>query len=465
MDQQKIKAVMEWPAPSTRRELQSFLGFANFYRRFIRNYGTLAAPLTALTSSAVRFIWSSAAEEAFLTLKQRFTSAPILIHPDPGLQFIVEVDASNIGVGAVLSQRSSKDHKVHPCAFFSHRLTPTEQNYGIGDRELLAVKLALEEWRHWLEGAQVPFLVWTDHKNLEYIRTAKRLNSRQARWSMFFSRFNFILSYRPGSKNVKPDALSRRFSSSEHPQDPDTVLPAHCVVGAAQLQIESIVAAAQSSDSGPSQCPTNRLFVPSSVRSQVLLWGHSSQLSCHPGIRRTLAFIDRRFWWPTMREDVRNFVLACSVCAQNKTSTQPPAGLLQPLQIPKRPWSHISLDFVTGLPPSDGNTTILTVVDRFSKPTARPSGLTNNWRRCCAAWLPRIRPPGANSCLGQNMPSTPIYPPPLAGPPSSAPWVTNHHYFRIKRRRWGFHLLRHSSAAATGRGDALVLHFFAPQPR
>lgn len=315
----------------------------------------------------MRYVWSSEAEDAFQGLKRLFTSAPILIQPDPDRQFIVEVDASEVGVGAVLSQRSAKDNKIHPCAYFSHRLTPAEQNYDVGNRELLAVKLALEEWRHWLEGASLPFLVWTDHKNLEYIRTAKRLNPRQARWSLFLSRFNFTLSYRPGHKNGKPDALSRRFASQGRPAEPDTILPSRCVLGAVQFEIESAVIAAQSGEAGPSQCPGNRLYVPYSVRPQVLQWGHSTQLSCHPGSRRTQAFIGRRFWWPSMKEDIRSFVQSCPVCARNKTSTRPPAGLLQPLSVPQRPWSHISLDFVTGLPPSDGNTTILTVVDRFSK--------------------------------------------------------------------------------------------------
>ncbi len=95
--------------------------------------------------------------------------------PDPTRQFVVEVDASEVGVGAVLSQRATSDDKVHPCAFFSHRLSPAERNYDIGNRELLAVKLALEEWRHWLEGSGVPFIVWTDHKNLEYIQSANVL--------------------------------------------------------------------------------------------------------------------------------------------------------------------------------------------------------------------------------------------------------------------------------------------------
>lgn len=367
MDCTKIRAVVEWPTPSSRRELQRFLGFANFYRRFIRSYSSLAAPLTALTSSKVKFNWSPAAENAFQVLKRRFTSAPVLVHPDPARQFIVEVDASDVGVGAVLSQRSAKDNKVHPCAFFSHRLTPTEQNYSIGDRELLAVKLALEEWRHWLEGASEPFLVWTDHRNLEYLRSAKRLNPRQARWSLFFARFDFTLSYRPGHKNVKPDALSRLFSTDEEPTEADTILPLNRIVGAAQLDIESVVISAQGRRPSPSQCPSNLLFVPTSVRSQVLQWGHSSRLSCHPGSDRTLSFISRRFWWPTLKEDAKAFAASCPICSQNKTSTRPPAGLLQPLPVPKRPWSHISIDFVTGLPQSAGNNTILTVVDRFSK--------------------------------------------------------------------------------------------------
>ncbi len=114
-------------------------------------------------------------------------------------------------MGAILSQRSSLDNKVHPCAFYSHRLSSAEHNYDVGNRELLAIRLALVEWRHWLEGASVPFIVWTDHQNLEYIRSAKRLNARQAHWALFFGRFDFTISFRPGSKNLKPDALSCQF--------------------------------------------------------------------------------------------------------------------------------------------------------------------------------------------------------------------------------------------------------------
>uniref|UniRef100_A0A8C2EBD4 Gypsy retrotransposon integrase-like protein 1 n=1 Tax=Cyprinus carpio TaxID=7962 RepID=A0A8C2EBD4_CYPCA len=367
MDLAKVKAVADWPTPDSRRAVQRFLGFANFYRRFIRNFSQIALPLTDLTSTKKRFCWSSQAQAAFENLKSLFISAPILTTPDPSRQFIVEVDASEVGVGAVLSQRSSSDEKIHPCAFFSHRLTPTERNYDIGNRELLAVKLALEEWRHWLEGARFPFIVWTDHKNLEYIRTAKRINSRQARWALFFGRFRFTISYRPSSKNGKPDALSRIFEAEARPTLPVAILHPERVVAAVAWGVESKVRTALRDASVPTGCPEGLLFVPESVRTSVLQWGHSSSLACHPGATRTFRLIKQRFWWPSVAQDARRFVSACPICATGKGSNRPPAGLLQPLSVPSRPWSHIAMDFVTGLPPSSGRTVVLTVVDRFSK--------------------------------------------------------------------------------------------------
>lgn len=366
-DPAKVQAVAEWPSPSTRKQLQRFLGFANFYRRFIRNYSQVSGPLTQLTSSKTPFLWSQAAETAFRRLKNLFTSAPVLSHPDPSLQFIVEVDASDTGVGAVLSQRSPVDQRTHPCAFFSRRLTPAEKNYDVGNRELLAVVLALQEWRHWLEGSTHPFLVWTDHRNLSYLRSARRLNSRQARWALFLGRFQFTLSYRPGSRNIKPDALSRQFSSPVEDLPVETILPASCVVGAARWEVEQLVQEALRDQPAPEDCPQDRLFVPPTARSSVLQWGHASKIACHPGSHRTLTLLRQRFWWPTIAADTREFVSACSVCARSKSSHQAPAGLLRPLPIPHRPWSHIAVDFVTGLPPSEGNTVILTIVDRFSK--------------------------------------------------------------------------------------------------
>lgn len=294
-DPAKVQAVPDWPTPTSRKQLQRFLGFANFYRRFVRNYSQVAAPLTRLTSTISPFSWTPDAQIAFEQLKHRFTTAPVLTHPDPGQQFFVEVDASDIGVGAILSQRSPQSNKLDPCACFSKRLSDTERNYDVGNHELLAVVLALQEWRHWLEGAQHPFVIWTDHKNLSYLRTARRLNSRQARWALFLGRFKFTLAYRPGSKSTKPDALSRLHIADCSDAPPETIIPTSCILAAAHWDIEKVVSDAQHSEPDPGTGPPNCLFVPSSARSQVLQWGHSSKLACHPGIHRTLSFIKQRF--------------------------------------------------------------------------------------------------------------------------------------------------------------------------
>ena len=177
--------------------------------------------------------WSAEADRAFGHLMALFTSAPVLAHPDPSLAFIVEVDASE----AVLSQSSGTPPKLRPCAFFSKKHSPAERNYDVRDRELLAVVKALKAWRHWLEAAKHPILIWTDHRNLEYIQAARRPSRRrsspfprQARWAMFFTRFVFTLSYRPGSQNAKADALSRMYDTEERSMDHTPILPASCLV-------------------------------------------------------------------------------------------------------------------------------------------------------------------------------------------------------------------------------------------
>ncbi len=254
MDEKKVQAVLDWPQPQTVKELQRFLGFANFYRRFIRNFSSVASPLTAMTKrSASRLMWSPEALRSFQELKARFTSAPILRHPDPERQFTIEVDASNTGVGAVLSQRQGEPAKLYPCAFFSRKLSAAERNYDVGNRELLAMKLALEEWRHWLEGTTHPFIVLTDHKNLEYLRSAKRLHPRQARWALF-TRFHFTVTYRPGTKNTKADALSRQAEGIEHSNACENILPERILLAPVQWDIMTDCPR-QPSDSASSRMP------------------------------------------------------------------------------------------------------------------------------------------------------------------------------------------------------------------
>ncbi|KAK2889877.1 hypothetical protein Q8A73_018177 [Channa argus] len=214
------------------------------------------------------------AEGAFTRLKELFNSPPVLSQPNTSRQFIVEVDASEVGVGAVLSQRSEGDQKLRPCAFFSRPLSPAERNYSVGDRKLLAIKLALEEWCHWLEGAPQPFIIWTDHKNLAHLRIAKRLNSCQARWPLFFNRFNISLTYRPGSKNAKPDALSRIHA-------PGPILRPSRVLGALAWEIERTVRTAQRQEPNLCAGPPGFLSRLGFARSQVLQWAQCSKFSCH----------------------------------------------------------------------------------------------------------------------------------------------------------------------------------------
>ncbi|KAI2644477.1 Transposon Tf2-11 polyprotein [Labeo rohita] len=367
MNQGKVSTIQEWPQPLTVKELQRFLGFSIFYRRFIQNYSSITAPLTSLLRGKPKaLIWNPAAHEAFQRLKVIFSTAPLLHHPDPELPFTVEVDASTTGVGAVLSQAVGEPPLLHPCAFYSRKLSPAEQNYDVGNRELLAIKLALEEWRHWLEGSNHPFTIITDHKNLQYLREARRLNPRQARWALFFTRFNFKITHRPGSKNISADTLSRQFSS-DHPAEPEPIIPSNLIISPILWEQDDTIRQATLQEPAPPECPEGKIFVPRSQRLTLLGTAHQSPGSGHPGSQRTLSLLQTRYWWPSMRRDTIRYVQSCSVCAMSTSPRQLPAGKLVPLPIPQRPWSHIGVDFVTDLPSSEGNTCILVMVDRFSK--------------------------------------------------------------------------------------------------
>ncbi len=229
------------------------------------------------------------------------------------------------------------------------------------------MKSALEEWRHWLEGANHPFTVLTDHRNLEYLKTARRLNPRQARWSLFFTRFDFKVTYRPGTKNVKADALSRQFAENSEPNPPENIISPTVVVAPIQWDIITEIEQANSDQDVPPDCPEDKLFVPENLRNRTITLVHTALSSGHPGMNATIQLLQNRFWWPTLRKDTIVHVNRCQICNTQKSSRHLPAGLLHPLPIPERPWSHIAIDFITDLPNSEGHSTILTVVDRFSK--------------------------------------------------------------------------------------------------
>jgi len=211
MSTEKVEAVLGWKTPNSLTEVQSFLGFANFYRRFIKNYSRVARPLTELTKKekGKEWTWNHEAEIAFRDLKHRFTTAPILAHFDTAEPVIVETDASDFALGAVLSQRD-KEGCLHPVAFHSRKFQPAEINYEIHDKELLAIVDAFKHWRRYCQGVTHQVQVLSDHHNLEYFTTTKLLNRRQAHWAQELAGIDFKIFYRPGSQNGKPDALSRR---------------------------------------------------------------------------------------------------------------------------------------------------------------------------------------------------------------------------------------------------------------
>ena len=181
MDPEKTRAIRSWPAPRNVKETQRFLGFCNFYRRFIDHYSAIASPLTDLTRGDRPFQWSAQAEAAFTALKTAFESAPVLAHYHPDHPIIVETDCSDYALGGILSQIDPQSQEIHPVAFHSRKLTPAEVNYDIYDKELLGVVDCFEAWRHYLEGAPHRIRVITDHRNLQHFREKKTLNRRQVR--------------------------------------------------------------------------------------------------------------------------------------------------------------------------------------------------------------------------------------------------------------------------------------------
>ena len=427
MDPEKTQVIRDWPTPKSVKDIQSFLGFANFYRRFISNYSGIVRPMTQLTRKDVPFEWSPKCQAAFDSLKSAFTSAPILAHFQPEHQIIVETDASDYAVAAILSQIDPDTGEVHPVAFHSRTMQPAELNYEIYDKELLAIHDAFKAWRAYLEGPALPVQVVTDHKNLEYFATTKVLTRRQARWSEYLSGFNYVVRYRPGRLGGKPDALTRRpgvypkggegayalanpqniqsifkegqllpadrstpSESSVPLSDPNSDSPNSVLARFAQaldfdlllrdiresLPEDKTIEAHLTSPSPPFSLSesglllhNNRIYVPDAkeLRLRVLRMKHDHPTAGHFGSAKTIQLVLQEFFWPGLRSFVNEYCRTCTVCARAKVPRHKPYGLLKPLPIPERPWSSISMDLIEQLPPSSSFTSILVIVDRLTK--------------------------------------------------------------------------------------------------
>jgi hypothetical protein len=392
MDKAKVRAILDWPRPKNKRELQQFLGFVNFYRRFIRGFAKIAKALTRLTGKE-EWKWEVFQEEAFVGLKMRVGEEVVLAIPADEGQYRVETDASDFAMGAVLSQQQA-DGKWRPIAFISKSLNPAERNYEVYDKELLAVMYALYEWSHYLKGTKEQVEILTDHQNLTYFRKSQNINRRQARWVLDLQEYNFVLKHRPGKTNTKADALSRRadFDKGETDNEGTIVLKEERFIrtmeektdlGKIEKQIKKInkrqwedrVTKAIDEkeegwkiEEGGLVTWKERVYVPvvTKIREEIMAihhsWGHS-------GIDKTIELVGRNYWWPGMRKNVERYVKGCRICQTVKPDRQRKAAPLNPNEIPAEPWRIISVDMVGPLPESKGFDAVLVIVDRFTKKT------------------------------------------------------------------------------------------------
>ncbi|CAI7802842.1 unnamed protein product [Closterium sp. NIES-53] len=370
VDPRKIEAVKKWEVPENMKELQQFLGFTNYYKRFVPQYAKIAAPLTDLLKKDTPFKWDTPHQQAIEQLQTALTTAPVLILPDPEKDYVVEADASDQAVGAVLMQ----DHGngLQPIAYLSKKLHGAELNYPIHDKEALAIVVAFKAWRCYLEGAKTT--VYTDHCSLKYLKSQPTLSRRQVRWVDFLeTHFHYDIIYKPGLHN-KADALSRPGHVAGIQLDGMNPLlkglfqHGYSVDGEIAtaekhklLQWEKDLAVRKGS---------GKIWVPNyaPLRQILLEEFHDVPYAGHFGSNKTLAGIAKYYYWPRMASDVQQFVTSCDTCQRMKSSKQKKTGLLQPLPVPEQPWQVVSLDFITGLPStSRGHDSILVVIDKFSK--------------------------------------------------------------------------------------------------
>ncbi|PKU85169.1 RNA-directed DNA polymerase [Dendrobium catenatum] len=365
-DPRKVAAIVDWPPPRSLFDVRSFHGLANFYRRFIRGFSILMAPLTDCLK-AKQFSWDDEKQRSWESIKQALSSAPVLALPNFELPFQVDSDASMIGIGAVLSQADK------PIEFFSEKLTPPRQKWTVYEQELYAVIRALKHWEHYL--LHKDFVLCSDHRALQFINTQKTLNRMHARWVLFLQKFTFVLKHKSGAQNRVADALSRRTALLTQLQTEITGLDCLKDLYATDPDFEHIWKDCSGGQAHGEYTlrhgylfKGNALCIPSSSwRHQLILEAHSGGLAAHLGRDKTFQQLQEKFFWPKLHRDVARLVERCSVCQEYKGTMQN-TGLYTPLPVPETIWEDISIDFVLGLPRTKrGSDSIMVVVDRLSK--------------------------------------------------------------------------------------------------
>jgi hypothetical protein len=367
-DPAKIEAMINWPAPKNVRQLRGFLGLTGFYRKFVCNYASIAAPLTQLLKRDA-FDWTEEAGQAFDALKRAMSEAPVLSLPNFEDKFILETDASRVGMGAVLIQNG------HPiCYFFSKQFCPRMLQASTYVRELCAITTAVKKWRTYLLGST--FTIYTDQRSLRELMTQIIQTPEQQFYLAKLLGYSYEIVYKPGPQNRVADALSRVHCLAITVPHLDFIHTfKQQLVQDTEFQ-QFLVKVQNQPDDYPDFAILDgllffkgKLFIPpnSPLKQALLEEFHSSTIGGHSGIHRTFGRLQENVYWHGMRSDVTEFVKSCATCQQVKPSNHSPYGLLHPLPVPERVWEDISLDFIVGLPSFQTHTVILVVVDRLSK--------------------------------------------------------------------------------------------------
>lgn len=414
----KVEAITAWPEPRTQTELRSFLGVANFCRPFIAGFASVAKPLTDLTqakhgSKSASLQWNADAQRAFTELKRRLSEAPALAIPDEDKPFTIFTDASDFGVGAMLCQMNDKLGVLQPCGYMSAKLSGAMLNWTTFEKEFWAVISALDHWSMLLYWSKHRITVNTDHRALKFVLSQPVLNGRQSRWIEFLSRFKLNVKYLQGAKNEQADGLSRRPDLDDgglelqrvrraaadqqlaelevHEGQNDSAILLALIADEMRVQsnglLESLRAAYEQDercmkmlkepgryhctiDDGLLLNERHQIIVPmdAHIRNLVISEAHDAASSGHLGRDKTLARITENFHWSGLTMDVYAYVASCERCQLNKSSTQRPSGLLQPIPVPMMKAAVITVDFVGPLPTTARKKDfVMVVTDKFTK--------------------------------------------------------------------------------------------------